>query len=112
MRADTPVPEGFLYFDFVPHNDDKAGLPYISQFAYATFSGDMDAMHTREDYDSDAMYDVTRNIMLDQGVNIPYPNKYWTAKVHKNVFQLARRLDIIASIVVWGQNIVCFPLMI
>ena len=81
MRADTPVPEGFIYFDFVPHNDGKAGLPFISQFAFATFSGDMDAMHKREGFDSDAMYDVTRNIMLGQGINIPYPNKYWTAEV-------------------------------
>jgi len=81
MRAETPVPEGFLYFDFVPHNDGMAGPPYISQFAYATFSGDMDAMHRHEGYDSDAMYDVTRNIMLGQGVQIPYPDKYWTAEV-------------------------------
>ena len=81
MQADTPVPEGFLHFDFVPHKDGKAGPPYLSQFAYATFSGDMDAMHKREGYDSDAMYDVTRNIMLGEGVNIPYPDKYWTAEV-------------------------------
>lgn len=81
MKADTPVPEGFLYFDFVPHSDGKAGPPFFSQFAYVTFSGDMDAMHKREGYDSDAMYDVTRNIMLGQGVNIPYPDKYWTAEV-------------------------------
>lgn len=81
MRAETPVPEGFLYFDFVPYNDGKAGPAYISQFAYATFSGDLDAMHRREGYDSDAMYDVTRNIMLGQGVQIPYPDKYWTAEV-------------------------------
>ena len=27
------------------------------------------------------MYDVTRNIMLGQGVCIPYPDKYWTAEV-------------------------------
>lgn len=81
MKANTPVPEGFLYFDFVPHNDGKSGLPFFSQFAYVTFSGDMDAMHKREGYDSDAMYDVTRNIMLGQGVPIPYPDKYWTAEV-------------------------------
>ncbi len=81
MRSDTPVPEGFIYFDFVQHNDGKAGPPFFSQFAYATFSGDMDAIHKREGYDSDAMYDITRNIMLGQGVPIPYPNKYWTAEV-------------------------------
>lgn len=84
MKADAPVPEGFLHFDFVPgrtQNDFKAGPPYFAQFAYATFSGDNEAMHRREGYDSDAMYDVTRNIMLGQGVNIPYPDKYWTAEV-------------------------------
>lgn len=81
MRADTPVPEGFLCFDFVPQNDGKAGPPYMSQFAYVTFSGDPEAMHRQEGYDSDAMYDVTRNTMLAEGVNIPYPDKYWTAEV-------------------------------
>ena len=83
-KADTPVPEGFLYFDFVPHRDNidfKAGPPFFSQFAYATFSGDMDAMHKCEGYNSDAMYDVTRNTMLGEGANIPYPDKYWTAEV-------------------------------
>jgi AraC-like DNA-binding protein len=84
MKSDTPVPDGFVYFDFVPHRDNnnfKAGPPFLSQFAYATFSGEMEAMHKHEGYDSDAMYDVTRNIMLGQGVNIPYPDKYWTAEV-------------------------------
>ena len=81
MKADTPVPEEFLYYDFVPHNDGKVGAPFLSQFAFATFSGDMEAMHRREGYDGDAMYDVTRNIMLGQGVNIPYPHKYWVAEV-------------------------------
>jgi hypothetical protein len=81
MSADCPVPEGFSYFEFIPNNDGKVGQPYISQFAFATFSGDIEAMHKREGYDSDAMYDVTRNTMLGQGVNIPYPDKYWTAEV-------------------------------
>ncbi|MCL2343057.1 MAG: AraC family transcriptional regulator, partial [Firmicutes bacterium] len=81
MKADTPVPEGFTSFDFVPHRVGKAGTPYISQFAFATFSGDMESLHKSEGYDSDAMYDVTRNIMLGQGVSIPYPDKYWTAEV-------------------------------
>lgn len=84
MKANTPVPEGFSYFDFIKQrdiNDFNAGPPFLSQFAFATFSGDKEAMHKREGYDSDAMYDVTRNTMLAQGVNIPYPNKYWTAEV-------------------------------
>jgi hypothetical protein len=83
MKTGAPVPEGFLHFDFVP-DDDKPGPPYCAQFAFATFSGDSDAMHKREGYDSDAMYDVTRNIILGQGVSIPYPDKYWTAEVFLN----------------------------
>lgn len=84
MKADTPVPKGFISFDFVEsiaEDDFSAGLPFISQFAYSTFSGDIEAMHTRKGFDSDAMYDVTRNIILGQGINIPYPHKYWTAEV-------------------------------
>ena len=84
MKENTPVPEGFVYFDFIPNrdiNNFNAGTPYISQFAFATFIGDTDAIHKNEGYDSDAMYDVTRNIILGQGVNIPYPDKYWTAEV-------------------------------
>jgi len=41
----------------------------------------MDAIHRHGGYDSDDMYDVTRNIMLGQGIQIPYPEKYWTAEV-------------------------------
>jgi len=84
MKAGAPAPEGFISFDFAPDrniNDFIAGLPYFSQFAIATFSGDMHAMHSREGFDSDAMYDVTRNIILGEGVMIPYPDKYWTAEV-------------------------------
>ncbi|MGE5633069.1 MAG: helix-turn-helix transcriptional regulator [Caulobacteraceae bacterium] len=84
MKADTPVPEGFVYFDFTPQrteNNFVAGPPYISQFAFAVFSGDIEAMHKSEGYDIDAMYDITRNIILGQDVNIPYPDKYWTAEV-------------------------------
>lgn len=84
MQADTPVPEDFVYFDFVPENNGKAGPPFLSQFAFATFTGDSDAIHGQAGYDSDAMYDVTRNTMLGQGVNIPYPEKYWTAEVFLN----------------------------
>lgn len=81
MKADTPVPEGFTSLDFVPYDDRGAGPPYISQFAFAVFSGDMETMHKYEGYDRGAMYDVTRNIMLGQGAVIPYPDKYWTAEV-------------------------------
>lgn len=84
MRADAPVPEGLIHFDFIPHNNGRPGTPFISQFAYSVFSGDPEKMHQREGYDSDAMYDVTRNIMLGQGVTIPYPDKYWTAEVFLN----------------------------
>lgn len=81
MAANTPVPDGFVYFDFMPDEVDRPNLTFRSQFAFVVFSGNMDAMHQREGYDSDAMYDVTRNIMLGQGVIIPYPDLYWTAEV-------------------------------
>ena len=84
MKADAPVPEGFVYFDFTSQRNESyfvAGLPYISQFAFAVFSGDMEAMHKNAGYDSGAMYEITRNIILGQDVNIPYPDKYWTAEV-------------------------------
>jgi len=90
MTADAPVPEGFLSFDFVPHDVEEANVPYYfpgigppydSRCAFATFSGDAEVLHKREGYDSDAMYDVTRNIILGDGVNIPYPERYWTAEV-------------------------------
>ena len=81
MKADAPVPEGYIYFDLIPDFNGKPGPPYCSQFAYAEFSGDMEAMHKREGFDVDAMYDITRNIMLGYGVLIPYPDKYWTAEV-------------------------------
>lgn len=84
MKAGTPVPEGMIGFDFRSHRapgDFNPGPPFLSQFAFAVFSGDTKAMHQREGYDCDAMYDVTRNIILGEGVNIPYPDQYWTAEV-------------------------------
>lgn len=85
MRAGTPVPEGFAYVDLIPQSDTSDfGPPYLPQFALATFAGDISAMHSRDGYDSHAMYDVTRNIILGQGVQIPYPDKYWTAEVFLN----------------------------
>ncbi len=81
MKPETPVPQGMMHVDFVPASDGQAGPPYLSQFAYATYVGDMKALHSQEGFDSDAMYDVTRNIILGQGICIPYPHKYWTAEV-------------------------------
>jgi len=84
MKADTPVPEGFAHWDFVPDENNTPYLTFRSQFAFATFSGDMKAMHNDEGTDGGRMYDVTRNIILGQGVNIPYPEIYWTAEVFLN----------------------------
>jgi AraC-like DNA-binding protein len=84
MKVDTPVPEGFVYWDLIPDDTDAPYLTFRSQFAFAKFTGDLHAMHKTEGYDSDAMYDVTRNIILGQGVTIPYPEIYWTAEVFLN----------------------------
>ncbi len=86
MAAGTPVPEGFAYVDFVLQNDGNSGMPYLAQFACARFVGDPAAMHGTEGFDCDAMYDVTRNIILGQNVAIPYPDKYWTAEVYPEGF--------------------------
>lgn len=43
-------------------------------------------MHGTEGFDCDAMYDVTRNIILGQNVIIPYPDKYWTAEAYPEGF--------------------------
>ncbi|MCI8801492.1 MAG: hypothetical protein HFH88_17040 [Lachnospiraceae bacterium] len=86
MAAGTPVPEGFVYIDFVPQKDGNPGIPYLSQFACAQFVGDPDSMHNAEGFDCNAMYDVTRNIILGQNVPIPYPDKYWTAEVYTEGF--------------------------
>jgi len=81
MKADAPVPDGFVSFDFVQEHDGEMGLPFVSEFAFAAFSGDIEAMHKADGYDYSAMYTVTRNIILGQGVHIPYPHKYWVAEV-------------------------------
>lgn len=84
FKAGTPVPNGFVSFDFIPHFDDTPGLPFGSKFAFATFKGDKEAICKEEGFDVNAMYDVTRNTMLGQNVTIPYPEKYWTAEVFLN----------------------------
>ncbi len=84
MKAGAPVPEGFMFIDFTEKPQGGAGVPYMSQFAFSVFSGDVRALHESDGYDMNAMYDVTRNIMLGQDVNIPYPDKYWVAEVFRN----------------------------
>ncbi|MDD4292195.1 MAG: helix-turn-helix transcriptional regulator [Clostridia bacterium] len=84
MKQNAPVPDGYVAFDFVPEAPKTVGFPFISQFALAKFTGDIAAMHSHEGYDMNAMYDVTRNIILAQNVCIPYPEKYWTAEVFLN----------------------------
>lgn len=40
MKANTPMRDGFVYFDFILQkisDDFVAGPPYISQFLYAVF---------------------------------------------------------------------------
>lgn len=86
MAADTPVPEGFAYVDFVSQRNGRPGVPYLAQFACARFAGDSASMHGMEGFDCNAMYDVTRNIILGQNVLIPYPGKYWTAEVYPEGF--------------------------
>ena len=78
MKADTPVPEGFVYVDFIPLDDGNAGAPYISQFSCAVFSGDRAAMHKDDNY-----CDITRDITAQER-GIPYPDKFWYAEIFYN----------------------------
>ena len=88
MQADAPVPAGFVFWDFLATPSDTPYLTFCSQFAFATYTGDIDAMHNDEGTDGGRMYDVTRNIILGQGVIIPYPEIYWTAEVFLKGFDL------------------------
>ena len=81
MKADTPVPEGFVHWDFVPDDKITPYLTFCSQLAFSVLVGDHDTLHNQEGFDVNALYDVTRNIILEQKVTIPYPEIYWTAEV-------------------------------
>lgn len=81
MKAGTPVPEGFVHWDFVPDDSGTPCLTFRSQFAFSVLAGNHDTIHEGEGFDVNALYDVTRNIILEQGITIPYPEIYWTAEV-------------------------------
>lgn len=81
MRADTPIPNGFAHWDLMYDNNGTSELTFRSQFAFSVLAGDHDAMHDGDGFDVNALYDITRNIILEQGVAIPYPELYWTAEV-------------------------------
>lgn len=65
FKADTPVPDGYDYYD-VPTE-------------YAAY-----AVYTTGRYDGplDAAYYTTRDKILADGVGIPYPQAYWHAEVY------------------------------
>jgi AraC-like DNA-binding protein len=82
FRANAPMPEGFVHFDLLPDEQDTPYLTFRSQFALGRFSAETaEALYTEEGFDANAMYDVTRNIVLSENVIIPYPHTYWTADV-------------------------------
>ena len=81
MKANTPVPDGFAYWDFVPDDSNTPYLTFCSQFAFSVFAGNHDALHSGGSFDVNALYDITRNIILEEKVTIPYPKIYWTAEV-------------------------------
>ena len=80
MKADTPVPDGFVHWDFTP-DDSLPPISFCSQLAFSVLAGDHDRMHNHEGFDVNALYDITRNIILEEKVIIPYPEIYWTAEV-------------------------------
>jgi hypothetical protein len=80
MKIDTPVPDGFVHWDFTP-DDSLPPISFCSQFAFSVFAGNHDDLHNGEGFDVHAMYDITRNIILEQKITLPYPEIYWTAEV-------------------------------
>jgi hypothetical protein len=67
FKADTPVPEGFDFYD-VP-TEWAAYAIYNSD----TFNGDCFVAYT-----------LTRDQILADSVPIPYPQAYWNAEVYTN----------------------------
>ena len=65
FKTNTPVPEGYDYYD-VP----------TERAAYAVYN--------TESYDGaiGTAYYITRDKILSEGVNIPYPHSYWHAEVY------------------------------
>lgn len=81
MKEDAPVPSGFVYWDFVPDDSNTPYLTFCSQFAFSVFAGEHDALLRHEGFDVNALYDITRNLILEEKITIPYPEIYWTAEV-------------------------------
>ncbi len=69
-KADTPVPEGYDYYD-VP-TEHAAYAVYFSP----CFDGNY----------FDAAYEFTRDQILGDNIHIPYPQAYWTAEVYTEGF--------------------------
>ena len=63
FKAGTPVPEGLIFYD-VP----TVNIGYGVYRGGENFGGDL--------FDA---YECTRDKILDDGVEIPYPQAYWTA---------------------------------
>ena len=69
-KADTPVPEGYDYYD-VPTEHAAYAVYYSSDFDGNYF---------------DAGYEFTRDQILGDNVHIPYPAAYWIAEVYTDGF--------------------------
>ena len=67
----------FAAIDFTPEDDRRSGPPYRSS-SPGPSSPATRRRCTGARATTATPYDVTRNIILGQGVNIPYPRKYWT----------------------------------
>ena len=63
FKADTPVPEGLIYYDIPTVNIGRGIYSGDENFGGDTFDG----------------YVFTRDQILGDGVDIPYPQAYWTA---------------------------------
>lgn len=70
FKRDTPVPEGYSYYD-VPTEHAAYAVYYSPNFDGNYF---------------DAAYEFTRDQILGDNVHIPYPQAYWTAEVYTEDF--------------------------
>ena len=80
MKIGAPIPEGFVHWDFVPDDGLSPGS-FCPQFAFSVFSGNHETLHQHEGFDVNVLYDITRDIILEEKIAIPYPEMYWTAEV-------------------------------
>ncbi|MFT3952437.1 MAG: AraC family transcriptional regulator [Oscillospiraceae bacterium] len=81
FKADTPVPEGFDYYDVPTENA-----------AYAVY------IRETTDAEIEPAYQFTRDQILSDGFIIPYPKAYWYAEVFENGWETDLRFGYLMAV--------------